>query len=699
MKKSTKIQWIKILIFGDRFSSLGWRVGLAACLGILSGLLFGKFCLALKPLADIFSMLLQAVVLPYVCFSIIQGLGSLTLERAIRLWKSGWFYFFVVWILAFLVILGASYWIPSPNLSIITMADHPRRLSEKFLRSFIPQNPFYDLTNNILPAVAIFGVILGTALMVLEKKEPLLGIFERISIVLEKIFDWLIVIAPIGVFTLLAVNFGSVSWDQLHGLLFYLLVFFAIALFISLVLLPLLVSCLTSMSFGEVRHAFLFVCFLPFATGLVTMTIPVLIAYLGKKWRLIASLAYTGGQIGNAMMIFFILFLSYYFSYPFQEGEDIFLSMLSIPLAIGSSTNSMDAISFLFEQLNLPKNAMPLFVHSSVFTNHFQALMSASAILTLTLLINHSYERSLQLNTRRIAFRVALPLGCVMVVIAVLKPFMHPADYYPHLYQNLRLADIMKPVPAVVYKEQPWDHLRENPDQQILEILQTRVLKVGYHGLETPYCYWNKAGELVGYDVAYAHQLARDLDCTLEFVPLVFGHLKEEINAGLYDIAMSAIIMSEKRIINMSFTAPYDEQNFVLIVPVKESKQYTHLASAANLRGLKIGGTGVFLEVIQRHFPLADPIDLTVDEQIAWLQEGKLDAIMWERASAFIWSLSHPDFIAIDYSGLIGRGYLSYGFHTNSPKFASFLNNWLTLKQLSGFNEKMRNYWFDGVKE
>jgi proton glutamate symport protein len=361
----------------------------------------------------------------------------------------------------------------------------------------------------------------------------------------------------------------------------------------------------------------------------------------------------------------------------------------------------MNAISFLFEQLNFPKNAMPLFVHSSVFTNTFQALMSASAILTLTLLINHTYmlgERGLQLNWRRIGLRVAAALGCALVVIAVMKPFMHPADYYPHLYQNLRLADIMEPVPAVVYKEQPWDHLRENPDQQILEILRTRVLKVGYHGLEAPYCYWNKAGELVGYDVAYAHQLARDLDCTLEFVPLVFGHLKEEINAGLYDIAMSAIIMSEKRIINMSFTAPYDEQNFVLIVPLKESKQYTHLSSLAERRGLKIGGTGVFLDVIRHHFPYADPIDLTEDEQMAQLQEGKLDAIVWERASAFIWSLTHPDFIAIDYSGLIGRGYLSYGFHTNSPKFANFLNNWLILKQFSGFNEKMRNYWFDGVK-
>jgi ABC-type amino acid transport substrate-binding protein len=325
--------------------------------------------------------------------------------------------------------------------------------------------------------------------------------------------------------------------------------------------------------------------------------------------------------------------------------------------------------------------------------------MSASAILTLTLLILHGFEKGIRVNWKRLSKRIFFPLAFVGLVAFALRPFIHLDDYYPNLYKNLRLADVIDhPVEAVVFTQPPEDNRRENPEQQLVEILQTGVLKVGYHSLEMPYCYWNKAGDLVGYDVAYAYQLARDLDCKIEFIPIVFNQLKEELNSGSYDIAMSAIIMSEQRIIDMSFTAPYDEQNFVLIIPIQESKKFLHLDTVVQRKGLKIGGTGVFLDVISRHFPLATPVDATVDGQIELLQRGEIDAMLWERSPAFIWSLIHPETIVIDYGGLIGRGYLSYAFHANSPKFASFLNNWLMLKKLSGFNEKMREYWLDGIR-
>ncbi|HEV7736855.1 MAG TPA: ABC transporter substrate-binding protein, partial [Chlamydiales bacterium] len=278
-------------------------------------------------------------------------------------------------------------------------------------------------------------------------------------------------------------------------------------------------------------------------------------------------------------------------------------------------------------------------------------------------------------------------------------------DFYSDLYESLRLADVVeRPVEAVIFTEQnrglggSGGRVRTNAEEPLVDILKTGVLKVGYHALEMPYCYKNKYGELVGYDVAYAHQLARDLDCTIEFIPLTYGHLKEEIDEGLYDIAMSSIIMSEHRIINMSFTSPYDEQNYVLVVPILESKNFLHLNSVIERKGLKIGGARVFLDVMNRHFPLAELVIATVSEQIDLLMQGKIDAIIWERVPAFIWSLRNPDYIVIDYEGLIGKGYLSYAFHANSPKFGAFLNNWLLLKKISGFQEKMHNYWFEGIK-
>ncbi len=711
------------MIFGKIHFSLGSKVLIAVLLGMGVGIFLGSVAALLKPVANVFSMLLQMVVLPYVCFSIIQGIGSLTPAKAKRLFTSSWFYFFTVWILTFIVLILASFLIPTPNASMISIASGEQRsdFPQKLLAFLVPQNPFYDLSNNILPAVAIFGLIMGIALMTLEKKEPFLGILERMNNVIEKIFEWLVLLSPIGIFALIAGCLGSTSWEQLSGLTFYLLVSVAVALFMAFILLPFLVSSLTTLSYKETRSAFFAVCLVPFASGLVTLTIPCLVLAVRKRElpcrnheisQTIIPMAYTGAQIGNSMIVFFVLFLSFYFSHPFLHGEGILLPLLTIPLTFGSVTNSIDAVSFLMQQLNFPVSANLLFLNVSLILNYFLALMSASAIVTISLLSMYTYEKGLHVHWIRIGKRVALPLILVFCVILAIKPLIQIDDFYPNLYKNLRLTDVIEhPVEAVVFMEQQLDpgaltqlrgqnllSTRPNLEEPLVDILKTRVLRVGYHALEMPYCYWNKYGELVGYDVAYAHQLARDLDCTLEFIPLVFGHLKEEIDQGIYDIAMSSIIMSEHRIINMAFTSPYDEQNFVLIVPTRESKKFLHLNSVIEREGLKIGGTGVFLDAINRHFPLAEPVSASVSEQIDQLMQGKIDAIMWERASAFIWSLMNPDYIVIDYQGLIGKGYLSYAFHENSPKFGAFLNNWLLLKKVSGFQEKMHNYWFEGMK-
>lgn len=53
------------------------QILVAVLLGILAGVVLGPLSAGLQPISVAFSMLLQTSVLPYICFSIIQGLGCL----------------------------------------------------------------------------------------------------------------------------------------------------------------------------------------------------------------------------------------------------------------------------------------------------------------------------------------------------------------------------------------------------------------------------------------------------------------------------------------------------------------------------------------------------------------------------------------------------------------------------------------------
>ena len=52
-----------------------------------------------------------------------------------------------------------------------------RRPTVNFVDLFNPSNPFHPLANNIVPAVVLFSVFIGAALVGVERKQVLLDVF------------------------------------------------------------------------------------------------------------------------------------------------------------------------------------------------------------------------------------------------------------------------------------------------------------------------------------------------------------------------------------------------------------------------------------------------------------------------------------------------------------------------------------------
>jgi Na+/H+-dicarboxylate symporter len=84
---------------------LSTKVLIGLGLGIFTGIFLGEQAAFLKIFGDIFIMVLQMVILPYIMFSIISGLGGLTVENALLLAKKGIWVFLVLWLLGLFMVM------------------------------------------------------------------------------------------------------------------------------------------------------------------------------------------------------------------------------------------------------------------------------------------------------------------------------------------------------------------------------------------------------------------------------------------------------------------------------------------------------------------------------------------------------------------------------------------------------------------
>jgi Na+/H+-dicarboxylate symporter len=145
-------------------------VGLVS--GVLVGLFFGEGASVLKVVADGFVKLLQMTVLPYITLSIVTSLGSLNFAQVKTLGLRAGAVLIGLWCLA----LAFTFLIPFAFPAVETASFFSTTLIERrpafnFIDLFIPSNPFYALSNNVVPAVVLLSVFFGVALIGIERKQ------------------------------------------------------------------------------------------------------------------------------------------------------------------------------------------------------------------------------------------------------------------------------------------------------------------------------------------------------------------------------------------------------------------------------------------------------------------------------------------------------------------------------------------------
>ena len=181
---------------------------------------------------------------------------------------------------------------------------------------------------------------------------------------------------------------------------------------------------------------------------------------------------------------------------------------------------------------------------------------------------------------------------CRRTVISLSMQYILPLTVKKGYVKDLFLKQmyISNTVASKVYKKGDLiPPLQRTASGTVFEDLkQFKIHRVGYNTGALPFCFFNEYRELVGYDIAMAHKLAADLNCSLEFVPFEYDMLKENVDSDTYHIIMSCVSVVPERFLETPLSKPYMKTTLSFVIPAQYNKQYEFIDQLIDDEDLKI---------------------------------------------------------------------------------------------------------------
>lgn len=695
-------------------------VMIGAGLGIGAGVLFGDGATVLHPIGTAYVKLMQVVVFPYIICSLLHGLGRLAPDTAWRLFRRSWIVYLSVWGITFLVIFLMSLAIPPvPPPSFIDARTAGGGIG--LLELLIPANPFLDLARNHLPAIVVFSIVYGVAIQRVKDKEAFLSFLDLIRKASVTIWGWVVLLAPFGVFALFADTAGTLEPAALENLSIYLVATLLGTIVLAFWILPSVIAALCPTTTREIIADLRSALVISVVTSLSVAALP-FIQQAAEKLAAKANItdanreeiinttlavSYPLAQLGNFFIWLFILFAAFYYRIPIPVGDRLALPLVSLLSGFGSPSSSVDAVAFLAQWVDLPVDATNLYVGMMTITRYGQVVVSVMGFAFVTFLVTMNYYGRLKFRLSRLAASVVVSAAIVAagtVGIGTLRTNIVHGTGSPYLTFRLdsettqgvkvTIGDASEPKPAT-----GTSATAPAPANALDRIQTTGEIRIGFNPDIIPFSYRNGRGELVGFDIAHAYQLARDLNVRLRLIPFAWDDLAQDLEQNRFDMAASGIFVTEGRLKRFAFSHPYLKSPVALIVHAKDARQFLSRDQIESRTGttFAVFRDPVMKELIKRVYPAAKVIVLPNYHTLP--DHPEVDAAVWTLTQAKAWAAAHKDYTAVVPNDFGDDLLIAYLMPRSSMELRSFVNYWLRIQRVNGFNQRMVARWIDGKSD
>jgi Na+/H+-dicarboxylate symporter/ABC-type amino acid transport substrate-binding protein len=700
-------------------SSLTFRIISGLVAGILVGLFFGEKAEGLQIVADVWIGLMQMTVLPYVIVSLIAGLGQLDSGLARQLAIRGGLLMLIFWGIALLVVFVMPLAFPE-FVNAAFFSAHSRETASSFnpIDLYIPSNPFRSMANTVIPAVVIFSSAVGIALIGMPNKKTLIEALGTFLEALGRVTRFVVGLTPIGVFAIVAVAAGTMTWDELARLEVYFVVYIMASLYLALWVLPVLISTLTPFSYRDVFKYSKEALLTAFFTQNVFIILPMLIEGSQKLYRdynlnsddteslseVIVPVTFNFPNTGKLLSLLFVPFAAWLSGSPMEWAAypGFLLSGLASYFA-----KAQVALPFLLDMQKIPQDMFQLYFPTGIINGKFDTMVSAMNLLAFSVIGTAALTGHLKVSARKLLrFLVTSVLLLVLTVFATRVFLAATIDTSYDRDKVIMAMSLIKPaVNTKVYESRldlpPRFQLELPDDYTVLEQIRHRgVIRAGYVPGRLPFTFTNHEGELVGFDVELLNILAREMGVTLEFVPLSWDTLTSQVNSDEVDI-VGTMPLSTRMLMDLDLSDPYLPGELSAVVRDYRRQEFSEPERLLENEELTIAYPGPIAYVRPAVEQALSGLDIT------WLQinnfeeffkqeDESIDALIVEAEIGTAWTLLHPEYTVVIPKSSALKTPLGFAVPKGQHDFAALLSRWLNAKKSSGEIQAAYDYWILG---
>ncbi|MGB6020067.1 MAG: dicarboxylate/amino acid:cation symporter, partial [Sulfurimonadaceae bacterium] len=335
-----------------KYATTNTLVLLGIGFGVLFGIYFPELALQQKVIGSAFIAFLKMLVVPLVFASIytaILGLGSLHHLKTIGGRTIG-LYLLTTALAVVLAIVAMNIFtigapVSSEGLEFEKAATIAPFSFQAMILSFIPTNVFASLSHGSMMQIIVFAILFGVASLYLKESEQasMNQFFTAVSNVMLKMAEWVILMTPIGVFSLISYVIAEQGIDVILDLWSYILLVVGVILFHGIITLPAVLAFFGRVNpyqfLSDVREAPI----MAFSTASSAATLPVsmrVVEEMGevdtKTASFVLPLGATVSMDGTAAYLTIaVLYIANLAGVALSLGDQVLLGVTVVALSVG----------------------------------------------------------------------------------------------------------------------------------------------------------------------------------------------------------------------------------------------------------------------------------------------------------------------------------------------------------------------------
>ena len=227
-------------------------------------------------------------------------------------------------------------------------------------------------------------------------------------------------------------------------------------------------------------------------------------------------------------------------------------------------------------------------------------------------------------------------------------------------------------------------------------ILQRGELVVGMAGNMPPMNMTTKEGELIGYEVDLAKNMAASMGVKAKFSVMLFAELLPALQSGKIDLILSNMTITPARNLKVAFVGPYFTSGKAFLTKIKTIALADEAADidAKNTKLVALKGS-TSQSFVEKAIPDATLVTANdYDEAVKMVLEDKVDAMVADYPICVVSVFRYPDQGLLSVVTTLTYEPIGVGVQAGDPLLVNWVENFMGIAEETGLLQKLEEKWF-----